>query len=284
MSLPNALAFSTNAFTRFSLDEALVAIRDSGFSYVEILADAPHADPPLLTPDYARRTRSTLDRLGLSVSSVNCNCSFSYWRHAPPEPFFEPSLISPVPEYREHRADRIRATIDFAAAIGAPAVSITTGRCLAHISPDLAGPLLRENLLPLLDHADARGVNLGIECEPGLYIEYAAELAALIADLAHPRLGANLDTGHSHVLGEPLDAAFRLLKGRIWNLHVEDLPDRKHYHQIPGTGTFPWHTLRSAIASTAYTNPATVELYTHTADPHTAARRSFEFLSNLFRA
>ena len=39
------LAFSTNAFTRFSLRDAIVAIKEAGYAGVEILADVPHAYP-----------------------------------------------------------------------------------------------------------------------------------------------------------------------------------------------------------------------------------------------
>jgi fructoselysine 3-epimerase len=278
------LAFSTNAFTRFSLDDALAGIAQAGFALVEILADAPHADPGTGADPVrlGQALRPRLAALRLGVCNVNCNCSFSYWRHAPPEAYFEPSLISPVDQHRFDRAQRVRWAVEFAAAVGAPAVSITSGRCLGGVPPDRAGHLLRESLLPLLDHADRHGVNLGIECEPGLYIEYASELADLIADLGHPRLGANLDVGHSHVLGESIPDAFRLLRGRIWNLHIEDLPGRKHYHTIPGRGTFPWPTLLDAVRATTYAGPATVELYTETADPHTAARESHAFLGPLF--
>ena len=60
------LAFSTNAFTRFSLIEALRGIKRAGFSGVEILADTPHAYPG--TAD-ARIIRGELDQLGLAVRS-----------------------------------------------------------------------------------------------------------------------------------------------------------------------------------------------------------------------
>lgn len=276
-----SLAFSTNAFTRFPLEEALRGIAAAGFKRVEILADAPHADPAEHDAGRGPRVRRLLDELGLSVCNVNCNCSFSYWRHAPPEPYFEPSLISPVPAYRADRAERIRRAIDFAAEVGSPAVSITSGRCLGEISPESAGPLFRDNLGPVLDYAAAAKVNIGIECEPGLFIEYASELADLIATMGHPRLGANLDTGHSVVLGEDLGDAFTALKGRIWNTHLEDLPGRKHWHSIPGQGTFPWQELLSAMQQSDYAGTNTVELYTHTADPHTAAKQSFEFLTKL---
>lgn len=280
------LAFATNAFSRHSLDHALSEIAAAGYTAAEILADAPHADPNHLCGsegvELARQVRRQLDRLGLSVSNVNGNCSFSYWRHAPPEPYFEPSLISPRAQYRADRAERIRRTIDFAAAIGAPAVSITSGKCLDMVSPEVAGRLLAETLPPLLDYADRRGVNLGIECEPGLFLEWATELRGWIDRLQHPRLGANLDTGHSHVLGESMSEVFAVLRGRIWNLHVEDLPGRKHYHMVPGTGSFPFDQLIAAARDTGYDGYATVELYTQVETPSEAARRSLAFLGPLF--
>src|SRR4051812_45078871 len=97
------LAFSTNAYTRFPLIEALRDIREAGFEGVEILADTPHAYPDAIDDGFAAEIRQELARLGLTVSNVNCNCSFGYWKDAPPEPYFEPSLISPNPKHREDR-------------------------------------------------------------------------------------------------------------------------------------------------------------------------------------
>jgi sugar phosphate isomerase/epimerase len=79
-------------------------------------------------------------------------------------------------------------------------------------------------------------------------------------------------------MGESIPAAVRLLAGRIWNLHVEDIPGRKHYHLIPGEGTLDWPALFNSLRSIHYDRYLTVELYTHTADPQDAAQRSFAFL------
>ncbi len=275
------LAFSTNAFTRFSLLEALRAIRSSGFAGVEILADIPHAYPAAIDQALIDSVRRELAALQLTVSNVNANCSFGYWKDAPPEPYFEPSLISPNPQHRQDRANLIRRTIDFAAAIGAANISITSGRMLGGMPPARAAAQFRESILPLLDHAERKNVNIGIECEPGLYIEWATELQQWIDDLAHPRLGANLDIGHSQVLGESIPDTVRLLADRIWNLHVEDIPGRKHYHMIPGEGTLDWEELLGALKTIGYQRFLTVELYTHTDDPHTAAQRSHAFLNRL---
>jgi sugar phosphate isomerase/epimerase len=148
--------------------------------------------------------------------------------------------------------------LDFAKAIGAKNISITSGRCLAGMPPQLAEKQFAESIWPILDRADKLDVNVGIECEPGLFLEYATELREWIDRIKSPRLGANLDIGHSQVLGEDLAEAITLLGDRIWNLHVEDIPGRKHY---------------------GYQRFATVELYTHTADPQKAAEQSWRFLS-----
>src|SRR6478672_10536543 len=113
------LAFSTNAFTRFSLLDAIRAIKDAGFAGVEILADVPHAYPDAIDDRLVSDIRRTLDETGLAVSNVNANCSFGYWKDAPPEPYFEPSLISPNPGHRADRARLIEETLEFAQQIGA---------------------------------------------------------------------------------------------------------------------------------------------------------------------
>ena len=276
------LAFSTNAYTRFPLLDALRGIASAGFSGVEILADVPHAYPPAITPQLTASVAKELEKTGLAVSNVNCNCSFGYWKHAPPEPYFEPSLISPNPLHRADRSAMIVRALEFARDIGSKNVSITSGRCLGGMPPDLAAPQFAESIRPILDRADALGIDVGIECEPGLFLEYIAELRDWIDRLGHRRLGANLDIGHSVVIGESIPEVVAMLKGRIWNLHVEDLPGRKHYHMIPGEGTLDWASLRTALDDIDYDRFMTVELYTHTAEPQDAAEQSFAFLSDFF--
>jgi sugar phosphate isomerase/epimerase len=274
------LAFSTNAYTRFPLTEALRGIRQAGFAGVEILADVPHAYPG--TAD-AFEIRRELDRLGLAVSNVNANCTFGYWKDAPPEAYFEPSLISPNPKHRQDRIELILKTLRFARDIGAANISITSGRMLGGMPPPAAAKQFAESIKPVLEEADRCHVNVGIECEPGLFLEYVAELRGWIDVLNHPRFGANLDIGHSQVIGESIPEVVKLLGKRIWNLHIEDIPGRKHYHMIPGEGTLDWAALRDALRGIEYDRFLTVELYTHTADPQAAAQKSFDFLAKLFK-
>jgi protein FrlC len=130
----------------------------------------------------------------------------------------------------------------------------------------------------VLLHAErAGGVRLGIEYEPGLYVEHAAELAALIDRLGHPLLGANLDLGHALLAGDGVSGAVKTLAGVTWSLHLEDLPAGKHYHLPPGEGQFPFAEARHALDAVGYAGPITWEIYTAVADPDAAARRALAF-------
>jgi fructoselysine 3-epimerase len=275
------LAFSTNAYTRFTLTEALAGIARAGFPGAEILADIPHAYPASVSPEDLDRIQKNLAELKLDVSNVNVNCSFGYWKDAPPEPYFEPSLISPNAKHREDRIELIGRAMKFAKAVGGRNISITSGRMLGGMNPAKAAEQFEESIGRVLRLADEHEIDVGIECEPGLFLEYVAELRDWIDRLGHPRLGANLDVGHCQVIGESIPAAVELLAGRIWNLHVEDIPGRKHYHLIPGRGTLDWLGLKAALRAIGYDRYLTVELYTHTDDPQSAAEESFRFLDKL---
>ena len=276
------LAFSTNAFSRHDLDTALTAIAHAGYTGVEILADQPHWYPDHFDPAVAAQVRTKLDQLHLQISNINANCTFGFFHDAPPEPFFEPSLISPKPEFRQARLAMIGHTLDFAAAVGADNISITTGKALPTMPPPACQQMLEENLKRVLDHAHRVNVNVGIECEPGLFVEYATELHALIQRLGSPLLGANLDLGHSIVIGEDIPATLQLLRGRIWNCHIEDLLGRKHYHLIPGLGTVDWPALLTALQAIAYDRFCTVELYTYPDAPVHAAQASIAHLRRVW--
>ncbi len=276
------LAFSTNAFTRMSLARALKEIAAAGYTGVEILADKPHWYPDHFSLVETLAIRRRLDKCNLQVSNINANCTFGFWTDAPPEPFFEPSLISPQRSLRKARKKMILNTLRFAHALGADNISITSGKALPTMPPAKARQVLKEEMKEILDQAGSLNVRVGIECEPMLFIEWAAELRELIDDLNSPLLGANLDIGHAVVQGESITKILQLLQGRIWNCHIEDLPDRKHYHLIPGEGTLPWPALKRALKAIHYDRFLTVELYTCIDQPVDAARKSMVFLNRLF--
>jgi len=150
------------------------------------------------------------------------------------------------------------------------------------MSPEACRPVLDECLGRILDYADRLGVDVGIECEPGLLLENSVELAECIARVGSSRLGGNLDIGHAVVSGEEPREVIRRLAGRIWNLHVEDIRGRKHYHLIPGLGDVDFAAVVASLREIGYDRTVTVELYTYGADPDRAAAESMKVLGPLF--
>jgi len=45
------LAFSTNAYRNYSIEESIDSINFAGFNAVEIMCDIPHAFPPISNED-----------------------------------------------------------------------------------------------------------------------------------------------------------------------------------------------------------------------------------------
>ncbi|MBW1645698.1 MAG: sugar phosphate isomerase/epimerase [Deltaproteobacteria bacterium] len=250
----------------------------AGYGAVEILADQPHLYAPEVTPVELENLCRRLAAAGLRVANINANTAAGYYGRAFWEPLFEPSLANPAPAARRWRLHYTRRCIDFAVALGAPSVSITAGRMVPGTPPAAGLELLQASLRELLPYAADRGIRLGVEYEPGLLVENCRELLALLAAVDSPWLGANLDLGHSQVLGEDPAAVIAALGKRIVHLHLEDIRQRKHYHLIPGTGEMDFGRIFQALQQVGYAGFLTVELYTYPREPNRAARQSLAYL------
>ena len=65
------LAFSTNAFKRYSIEDSIREIANVGYSGVEILCDVPHAYPHTFTDDQVRALKKTLASFNMQISNLN---------------------------------------------------------------------------------------------------------------------------------------------------------------------------------------------------------------------
>lgn len=277
------LAFSTNAFTRYTLPESISEIGRLGYKGVEILADVPHAFPPLHTAPWVSDVQKKIEQYDLEISNINGNTAAGFFSHSTGEPTFEPSLCNAREEVRNQRIRYTKQLIDLAAKVNAKNISITSGRCLSENPPNQAINHLINSLMEIMDYAERREINVGIEYEPGLLIENGKELNELIQRVGSNRLGANLDLGHADVIGEDIPTLLSSLTSRIWNIHLEDIADHKHYHLIPGKGNIDFNQLFNHVKQIEYTGFITVELYTYSDNPVMAAKESIEFLTPYFK-
>src|SRR5262245_53735864 len=71
------LAFSTNAFKRYSLEDSILEIAKAGYSGVEILCDVPHAYLPHFKENHIRSLKQTLASCNLQISNLNAFTLFA---------------------------------------------------------------------------------------------------------------------------------------------------------------------------------------------------------------
>ena len=275
------LAFSTNAYMRFAVDEALRRLAAIGYAGVELMADVPHAWPAGLLPDQKRLIRDTLQRYGLAVSNIN-----AFMMNAiadPRQPYWHPSWIEPDPHYRRIRIEHTKRALTLAGELGAPNITTEPGGPLAPgMSFEQGLELFVSELGPVVEHAEQQGVMLLVEPEPGLLIESTEEYLRFAEQIESPMLGLNFDIGHMYCVGEDPAESIRKLAPHIRHVHLEDIAsDRVHQHLIPGEGAIDFSSTLAALGEIGYQGWVTIELYPYLENPDTAAGTALERVAPL---
>ena len=271
------LAFSTNAFKRNTLAEAVDAIADAGYAGVEVMADVPHAHPATFSPgDRAALRRQLADR-GLAVSNVNA------FTHFADGDTYHPTWIAGDGARRRVRVDHTVGAIELAAELGTATVSVQPGGPLigTGLSRADASRRFADGLSAVLPAARRLGVTIAVEPEPGLLIETAAEYAAFKAEHfpSEPLVRMNCDVGHLFCVGDDPAAVIRGQADQVAHVHLEDIgKNRVHQHLLPGRGAIGFPAVFAALASIGYAGWTTVELYPFEATAAETARRAMKHL------
>ena len=274
------LAFSSNAYLQYSVEETIRRIASFGYQGIEILADVPHAWPAGLLPERVESLLAALQEHGLEISNVN-----AFMMNAvadPRQPYWHPGWTDPDPHYRAIRREHTKRSLVLAAELGAPHVTTEPGGLLAEGQTRAEGyDIFYEELMPCLDMAADLAMPLLIEPEPELLIERFDEYLEFVERLDSPFVGLNFDIGHAYCVGEdPQDWVAKMAPHTV-HYHLEDIAaTRKHQHLIPGHGAIDFDATLAAIASTDYDGWLTVELYPYMDDPDTAATEAFAYLNN----
>ncbi len=272
------LAFSSNAYLRFSIEEAIRRIAGIGYQGIELLADVPHAWPAGLLPERVDAIRRALEDAGLTISNIN-----AFMMNAvadPRQPYWHPGWTDPDPHYRAIRREHTKRALLLAKQLGAPHITTEPGGLLAEgqTREDASG-IFYEELMPCVEVAEAAGVGLLIEPEPELLIERFDQYLEFVARIDSPRIGLNFDVGHAYCVGEDPQDWVSPMADHTVHYHLEDIASsRVHQHLVPGRGAIDFAATLQAIKSTNYDGWLTVELYPYLDSPDAAATEAREFL------
>jgi sugar phosphate isomerase/epimerase len=278
------LAFSTNAYLKFSFAQAVERLAAIGYAGVEIMADVPHAWPAFLLEEHKAAMRRVLADQKLGISNIN-----AFMMHAVSDDrqlYWHPSWIEPDLHYRKVRINHTIRALTLARELGAPCITTEPG---GPVGPgeswSRALHLFVEGLKPVAEHAEKEGVLLLVEPEPGLLIETADQFLELMQHLDSPAIGLNFDIGHAYCVGDEPATTIPKLAPYIRHFHLEDIAaTRVHHHLIPGEGAIDFAATLRAIKAIEYKGWITIELYPYVDDPDMAARAARERVQKIMNA
>jgi sugar phosphate isomerase/epimerase len=277
------LAFSSNAYQKFSIEETIRRIAEIGYRGLELLADVPHAWPAGLLEEQKQIIRDCLARHGMAIANIN-----AFMMNAvadPRQPYWHPSWIEPDRHYRTIRREHTKRALVLAAELGAPGIQTEPGGPLekGRSWAEAAG-VFYDEFMPCVEVAERCGVNLLIEPEPGLLIERFEQYLEFADRVGSARVGLNFDIGHAYCVGEEPEQWIARMGPHTKHYHIEDIAvTREHRHLIPGRGAIDFAAVLREIARTGYDGWITVELYPYLDNPDDAGREAKSFLERVMR-
>ena len=271
------LSFSTNAFKKNTLEEAIDAIAAVGYRGLELMADIPHAYPQNMPPARIAAVHAQLRKHGLTVSNINAFTLFACGDT------YHPTWIEDDAAKRQTRIDHTLRSIELTAAFGAKTISLQPGGPLigTTLTRDLAGQRFADSLRAVIPAAKAASVILAIEPEPGLYIESAAEYLDFKQQYFRndPTILMNCDIGHLFCVGDDPAQVIRSMPNQIAHIHIEDIgANRVHQHLCPGKGAIDFPKIFQAAADIGYKGRITVELYPYESTAAGVAQAAWDHL------
>ncbi|MCX5910069.1 MAG: sugar phosphate isomerase/epimerase [Deltaproteobacteria bacterium] len=267
------LGYSTNAFVKFSLCEAVEKIAQLGFGGIEIMGDRPHLYPPDFGPEGFDRLRSFIQEKGLKITNLN-----SFTLSAVGNTYL-PSWIEPQAERRQIRIDHTRQCLQVASRLECSNISTAPGGPVDGMSKKEAMTVFYRGLEKVIPEAEALGVKILVEPEPMLLIENSRQFREFIKDIHSPAVGLNFDIGHFFCVGEDPAQAFQELFPWVGHVHLDDIgPSRIHHHLIPGDGAIDLLTVFQSILKMGYKGDMSLELYTYDEIPVEAGRESLRHI------
>jgi sugar phosphate isomerase/epimerase len=275
------LAFSSNAYMHFSIEDTIRKIAELGYTGIEVLADVPHAWPAFLLEERKQSIRDHLSRHHLHIANIN-----AFMMNAvadPRQPYWHPGWTDPDPHYRAIRREHTKRALVLAKEIGARNITTEPGGLLTQgQSWDDGVRLFYDEIMPCVEVAEKSEVLLLIEPEPELMIEKFDQYLAFADRVQSPWIGLNFDIGHAYCVGEDPQQWVDKMAPYTKHYHFEDIAStRVHKHLIPGHGAIDFAATLRAIQKTGYDGWITVELYPYIDNPDNAAREAREHLTRI---
>jgi sugar phosphate isomerase/epimerase len=269
---PFAIGYGTNGFADHALGDAVSVLRHYGYAGVALTLGFQHLDP--FAPDWADRADAVRELIGDWPLVIETGTRFLL------DPFVKhrPTLVD---EDAEPRLTFLQQAVRIAARTGADCVSLWSGTVPAGVDPANCWARLTSRMEIVVRQAQAEGVVLAFEPEPGMLVETVTDALELRDRLGNPgNLGITVDLGHC-VAVEPAGVvgALRQAGGLLRNVQVDDMLPGVHEHLELGTGGLNLSAALSTLLEIDYAGLIALELPRHSHDAPRLAAQSMAALN-----
>lgn len=271
------LSFSSNAFKKFSLDNAIREISKIGYKGVEILCDIPHAYSPEFSEEQTKKIKNLISDLDLGISNLNAFTLYAIGD------VYHPSWIEADNKLREIRVKHTIDCIYLAKKLGAKNLSTEPGGPISIQKTEVGSHVLlkifAEGLKKVKNIAEENNVKILVEPEPFLLIENSEQFLQLMKTICSDYIKLNFDIGHFYCVKEDPSETILKLIDYIEHFHLSDITyNRVHYHLIPGIGSINFEQVFDTIKKIGYKGFVTVELYPYQDNPIYVAKQAYNYL------
>ena len=270
------LAFSTNAFKRYSLEDSIREISAIGYEGVEILCDVPHAYPPEFGENKIQSIKNLLSENNLQISNLNAFTLFAIGDT------YHPSWIEDDEKSRETRVRHTIDCIQIAKKLGAKNISTEPGGPIDGTGKHNVAQMEKlfiNGLLKAAKIAEKEGIKILVEPEPLLLLENSKQFKNFIKKINSEYVKLNFDIGHFFCVSEDPAQLVYELSDYADHFHLADIAQsRVHNHLIPGLGAIDFAQVFQAMDEIGYSGFVTAELYPYQANPVETAQKTFDYL------
>lgn len=273
------LGFVTAILPDLEFEEVLAFAAEEGFDCVEVMcwpmgggeerryAGTTHIDVEGMSDDDARRVHETTQRYGVEISGLG----------------YYPNPLVPDAEERRVYAAHLEKVISASAKLGVNVTNTFVGRDPARPIEE-QWDLFEEVWRPIVRHAEAEGVRIGIENCPMLFSldEWPggknlaispATWREMFERIPSRNFGLNFDPSHLVWQGIDIERAMRDFADRFVHVHAKDervvadlLYERGnlglgwHVPKIPGLGDVDWDLYFRTLAEIGWDGPVVIEV------------------------
>lgn len=268
------LGYGLNGFTDHRLPDALAVLADLGYDGVAITLDHAHLDP--IGPGLADRVARVARQLRQHDLDVVVETGGRYVLD--PRRKHHPTFVSD--QGRERRIDLVATALRIAPDLGARVVSCWSGTLPASRTAQEGRARVDHAVSSLLPVAEAAGVTLAVEPEPGMFLERVGDVVGLVERLGRPAaLGLTLDVGHlTCTEDEPPADVVRGAEGLVANVQIDDMRRGVHEHLPFGEGDVDLPEVLAALVDIGYAGLVHVELPRHSHAAPVLAAHSLQAL------